>query len=69
MVKSIKFSERLRKIILDSGIPRLQISKATGIDPAVLHRFVKGQRGLSIESIDALALFFDLKVIAKRKGK
>ena len=69
MVKSIKFSERLRRIILDSGIPRLQISKATGIDPAVLHRFVKRQRGLSIESIDAIAAFFDLEVTAKRKGK
>jgi hypothetical protein len=68
MVKRIKFSDRLRGIIVESGIPRNQISKATKIDPAVLHRFINGS-GISLPSIDALVKFFEIEISATRKGK
>ena len=67
MVKPIKFTDRMRRFVIDCGIPRNQISKATGIDPAVLSRFVHGHTGLSMESLDALADYFGWEI--KTKGK
>ena len=61
------FTQRLRRLIDESAIPRNQIGKATDIDPAVLCRFMAGRSGLSLKSLDRLFEFLDLE-IKKRKG-
>jgi transcriptional regulator with XRE-family HTH domain len=63
--RTLKFSDQLKRLIAESGISRNQISIATGIDPAVLCRFMQGRSGLSIESLDALAKFLGWEVRSK----
>ena len=48
---------------------RYRISKLTGIDAAVLCRFVQGQAGLSMDSLDALAECIGLHVVSKKKTR
>ncbi len=47
-------SEQLREAIKRCGKTRYQISKETGIEQAVLSRFVHRQAGMSWDSIDKL---------------
>jgi transcriptional regulator with XRE-family HTH domain len=49
-------------------ISQAEISRATGIAPPVLSRFVDGQRGLSMAAIDRLAEFFGLALVPTGKG-
>jgi transcriptional regulator with XRE-family HTH domain len=56
------FSDKLRRLILDSGRTRYEISQETGISESILSRFVHGERGLSLQSVDVLVRFFGLEV-------
>lgn len=56
------FSEKLRRAIIDSGRSRYEISQQTGIAESVLSRFVRGERGLSLQSVDVLVRFLGLEV-------
>jgi transcriptional regulator with XRE-family HTH domain len=58
-------SKRLKSAIENSGKSRRQISLDTGIDEASLCRFASGKRGLSMEAIDQLALYFGLALVKK----
>ena len=51
------------------GMTRYRIAKETGIDAAVLCRFVQGQVGLSMDSLDALAECIGLHVTSKPKTR
>ena len=42
---------------------RYAISRATGIDQATLSRFVNGQRGLPMKTLDVLAGFLRLRIV------
>ena len=60
-----KLSDQFRAAIReadDAGVTRYAISKATGIDQAVLSKFLSGERGMSLESLDKLAAFLKLEV-------
>jgi plasmid maintenance system antidote protein VapI len=46
-----------------------QIAIATGIEPAVLCRFLQGTRGLSTDSAAALLDYFGYKVVKSKRGK
>ena len=68
--KPTKFSDQIRKAVMESGVTRYAIFKATGIDQGTLSKFVHGQVGLSMDSLDALADMLGLKIVARRrKGK
>jgi hypothetical protein len=56
-----------RRAISDSGVSRYSISKATGVDEAALCRFVHGQRGLSVESVETILdhLGYNIQVIQR----
>lgn len=60
-----KFSDQLRRIIVDSGLSRYAICKAGGIDPAHLHRFVNDRAGgrLTNDTIDKLAAVLKLRLV------
>jgi hypothetical protein len=49
-----KLFEITRRAILDATVSRHAISKATGVDKAALSRFVHSQRGLSVQSVEAI---------------
>jgi hypothetical protein len=68
--KYVKLSDQVRRVILDSGQSRYAISKATGIDAAVLCRFMAGKAGLSTPVLDTLGEHFGLRLgTDKPKGK
>jgi transcriptional regulator with XRE-family HTH domain len=68
--KRLKLSEQIRHAVETCGQTRYVISKATGIDQATLSRFVNGERGLPMKTLDVLADHLNLNIQAsKLKGK
>lgn len=60
-------TDQLRQAIADSGLTRYRIAKETGISESALAQFYNGHRGLSMEAINALGEFLQLKIILGRK--
>ena len=56
------FTERLRQAIRDSGMTRYSISVQTGIAESTLCKFIKGERGMSLDSVDRLMECLRLEV-------
>ena len=68
MSKKPKFSDQLRRAIETAPVSRYAIHKATGIDQAILSKFVRGERmGLSMETVDALCFYLGLKLVPETK--
>ena len=63
------FTEQLKEAIYGSKLSRYQISMRTGLDQGSLCNFLKGQRGLSMHSLDLLidVLGLELRPLRKRK--
>ncbi len=62
-------SDQLREALRNADTTRYAINKATGIDQSVLAKFLHGERGMSLPSIDLLADFLGLELVEKkRKG-
>jgi hypothetical protein len=64
-----KFTDQLRRAILDSGRTRYAIGRESGVAESVLSRFVRGERGLSSESIDVLMEYLGLEIRPQRKAR
>jgi transcriptional regulator with XRE-family HTH domain len=62
-----KLTDQLRQAIDDCGLTRYEIAKQTGIDESALAKFYNGRRGLSMEALNALGEFLQLKIILGRK--
>jgi DNA transposition AAA+ family ATPase len=62
-----KLTDQLRQAIDDCGLTRYEIAKHTGIDESALAKFYNGHRGLSMEALNALGEFLELKIILGRK--
>jgi hypothetical protein len=57
-------SDELRQAIERSGLSRYSIWQQTGIDQGSLSKFMDGERGLGLESIDKLADLLGLHICA-----
>jgi len=67
-----KLSDQVRQAVDESGQSRYAIGKATGIDAATLSRFMSGERGIPMKTLDVLADHLDLNIAigtGRRKGK
>ncbi len=62
-------TDQLRQIIDDSGLTRYRIAKETGISESALAQFHYGHRGLSMEALNALGEFLQLKITIGRKAR
>jgi len=60
-------SDQLRQAIDDSGLTRYRIAKETGISESALAQFYNGHRGLSMEALNALGEFLQLKITLGRR--
>ncbi len=58
-------SEQLRRFIKDSGVSLYQLERETGVHNSMLSRFLRGERGLRLESVDALSKFLKLRLVSK----
>jgi len=59
-----RLSDQLRAAIKASGMTRSKISQVTGIDQAVLSKFMAGTTGLSQASSDAIGQLLRLQLVA-----
>ena len=62
-------SDQLRRAIEDHPVSRYRISKDTGIDATVLSKFVRGERGVSLDTFDVLCEYLGLELRPRGKGK
>ena len=61
------FSEQIRHLIDTSGQTRYRIAKETGIDHAVISRFMNKKGRLSLSNLDALADYLGWTVTTTKK--
>jgi DNA transposition AAA+ family ATPase len=61
----LSLSDELRQAVERSGVSRYGIWQQTGIDQGSLSKFMDGERGLGMESIDKLADLLGLHIVAK----
>jgi hypothetical protein len=61
-------SEELRNAILKSKLTRYAIAVGSGIDHAVLRRFMNGERDIKLRTADQLASFLGLELVKKRRS-
>ena len=69
-----KLSDQVRLAIDTRGESRYRIAKETGISEPTISRFMSGERGLPMKTLDRLAAFLRLRITMdgprakKRKG-
>ena len=56
------FSDQIRQAVTDCGMSQYAISKQTGISKSTLCRFMNGERGLPMTTLDTLAAYLRLEV-------
>jgi plasmid maintenance system antidote protein VapI len=66
--KPAKLSDQIRHAIETCGRTRYAIAKATGISQPTLSRFISGERGLPMKTLDRLAGHLGLEIIIRKKG-
>lgn len=64
--RRIPLSDQVRDAVRRCGLSQYGISKATNIDKATLSRFMSGERGLPMRTLDRLADFLNLRITAGR---
>ena len=60
-------SGQLRKHLKDCGKSTYQLERETGIHNTIFSRFLRGERGLSLEVIDDVCKHFGLRLARARK--
>ncbi|MDD4787764.1 MAG: helix-turn-helix transcriptional regulator [Pirellulales bacterium] len=66
-MKETKLTDQLRRAIETADKSRYVLWKETGIDQAVLSRFMHGKGGLSMDGLDRLAHALGLELVAKKR--
>ena len=61
-----RLTEQLRAAVAESGMTLGELTRATGIDKSALSRFVNGERGVSMEAMDALGQCLGLRIVADK---
>ena len=66
-------TERIQEAIRSGGMSRYAISKATGIDQALLCRFLQGKSSMALETVDKVLDALGLEIVIRprrtaRKG-
>lgn len=61
------FSDQIRDAVDNCGQTRYAIWKATGIGQATLSRFLAGERGLPMKTLDVLAEYLGFRLVVDAK--
>jgi DNA transposition AAA+ family ATPase len=62
--KKDSLTDQVRQAASKCGASQHALAREAGIDKTALSRFVSGQRGLSMEALDALADVLRLSIVA-----
>jgi sRNA-binding carbon storage regulator CsrA len=60
-------SEAIRGVIIDRGLSAYAVAKMSGVSPVVIQRFVSGERGLSLDTADKIAMNLGLRISEVRE--
>jgi hypothetical protein len=69
MKSNQSFSDQLRSAILNAPVSRYRIAKDLEISESILSRFVHGDCGLSIDYLDRICEYLDLRLVGPARGK
>lgn len=61
-------SGAIRRALAGTGLSSYQIAAKVGITPPAMHRFLTGERGLSLEMLDRLIVAMELEVSVRPKS-
>lgn len=76
--KRLTLTEQIRQAIEASGESRYRIARETGVSEPSLSRFMGGERGMNLATLEKLAAFLDIRITigpakvkpaARRKGR
>ena len=62
-IKPDAFSDQIRRAIETCGMTRYRLAKLSGVEQAVLSRFINGKSGLTTFNLDKLAVVLDLELV------
>ena len=62
-------TKQLQQAIGNSGLPRSQIARLSGVSNAALSRFVSGERSIGLGSVDKLARVLGLRLVSEPNRK
>lgn len=65
----MRLSESLRKAVLASKKSRYAVALGSGVDHAVLRRFMKGERDIKLATAEHLAEFLELELAPKKRSR
>ena len=65
--KQVKLTDQVRQAASKCGMGQNALARAAGIHKAAMSRFISGERGLSMEALDALADVLRLDVVVREK--
>ena len=54
---------QLRWYLKDSGVSTYRLEREIGIHNSVLSRFLRGERGLGLDTLDTLAKYLGLRLV------
>lgn len=66
--RRMTISEELRNAILKSKLTRYAIAVGSGIDHAVLRRFMNGERDIKLRTADQIAAFLGLELVKRKRS-
>jgi plasmid maintenance system antidote protein VapI len=61
--KNMTVSETIRAVIRESGLSLYRIAQDCHIGYAIIHRFMVGERGLAMETLDRLCANLGLRLV------
>jgi len=64
--RRLPLDERIRQIIRDSGISLYRIAKETRIDISHLSRFMRKERGFTLDHVDRLFDYLGWEIVFKK---
>ena len=67
--RNTTISQSLQEAMAQSGESLADIVRATGISNAVLSRFVRGERTLTLPTADKLARHFGLELVKRERRR
>lgn len=61
-------TDGLRELIRQSGMSTYELAARSGVDDAVISRFVRGERTITMDTADRLAVALKLQIV-RRPGR
>ena len=62
----MSMDDEVRQAIRDCGLTRYAISKASGVTQGALARFMAGERGMALKTLDKIAPVIGVRLVVHR---